>query len=74
MFDVSVLLEMVFFGGGMLLLMFVDEIKVILGSLWEAFGLAADVEVSAEMDSGTFDEEKLRVFFVVGVNCVLLGV
>ena len=51
-----------------------DEIGAILGSLREAFGLAADAEVSAEMDPGTFDEEKLRAFLAAGVNRVSLGV
>ena len=72
--DASAPLETVFFGGGTPSLMPADEIKAILGSLREAFGLAADAEVSAEMDPGTFDEEKLRAFLAAGVNRVSLGV
>ena len=66
-------LETVFFGGGTPSLMPASEIGAIVESLRERFGLAADAEVSAEMDPGTFDEEKLRAFLACGVNRVSLG-
>lgn len=67
-------LETVFFGGGTPSLVPADVLGDILGDLRDAFGFAPDVEVSAEMDPGTFDEEKLRAFLAHGVNRVSLGV
>jgi len=67
-------LETVFFGGGTPSLVPADVLGDIIGDLRDAFGFAPDVEVSAEMDPGTFDEEKLRAFLAHGVNRVSLGV
>ena len=67
-------LETVFFGGGTPSLVPPDVLGSILRVLQEEFGFAQDVEISAEMDPGTFDEDKLRAFLDLGVNRVSLGV
>lgn len=67
-------LETIFFGGGTPSLVPADVIAEIIDALRDAFGLASACEVSAEMDPGTFDEEKLRAFMRAGVNRVSLGV
>jgi oxygen-independent coproporphyrinogen-3 oxidase len=67
-------LETVFFGGGTPSLVPADVLGSILRVLREEFGFARDVEISAEMDPGTFDEDKLRAFLDLGVNRVSLGV
>ena len=67
-------LETVFFGGGTPSLVPVEVLGEIMEALRREFGIARDAEVSAEMDPGTFDEDKLRGFLALGVNRVSLGV
>ena len=67
-------LETIFFGGGTPSLVPVDVLGEILGTLRREFGIASGAEISAEMDPGTFNEDKLRGFLDLGVNRVSLGV
>lgn len=49
-------------------------VSSVLDTLKTKFGLREDVEISMEMDPGTFDAEKMREMVVLGVNRVSLGV
>ena len=49
-------------------------VSSVLDTLRTKFGLREDVEISMEMDPGTFDAEKMRGMVVLGVNRVSLGV
>ena len=67
-------LKTVFFGGGTPSLLAVPQVETILNALQERFGIAADAEVSMEMDPATFDLSHAQGYRSVGVNRVSLGV
>nr|DAD34342.1 TPA_asm: hypothetical protein HUJ06_004982 [Nelumbo nucifera] len=67
-------LETVFFGGGTPSLVPPRLIWSILEALRSKFGVCPDVEMSIEMDPGTFDTRKTRELLDLGVNRVSLGV
>lgn len=67
-------LATVFFGGGTPSLLSVTQLGQILDKLERHFGIAADAEISMEMDPGTFDWEQLKGYRDAGVNRISLGV
>jgi putative oxygen-independent coproporphyrinogen III oxidase len=67
-------LETVFFGGGTPSLLAVEQLEFILDTLNQRFGIAADAEISMEMDPGTFSLQQLQGYQNAGVNRVSLGV
>ena len=67
-------LETIFFGGGTPSLLAVEQLEQILEQLDQQFGIAADAEISMEMDPGTFSREQLKGYQNAGVNRVSLGV
>jgi oxygen-independent coproporphyrinogen-3 oxidase len=72
--DDRVPLETVFFGGGTPSLLSPWQIEEILTTLHDRFSIAADAEISMEIDPGTFDLAKLRGYLAAGVNRFSLGV
>ncbi len=66
-------LQTVFFGGGTPSLLSVEQVEVILSALRERFGLTAKVEISMEMDPGTFTQKQLQGFCMAGINRISLG-
>jgi len=67
-------LKTVFFGGGTPSLLSVSQLSNILETLDGKFGIAAEAEISIEIDPGTFTLEQLRGYAAAGVNRVSLGV
>ncbi len=67
-------LQTVFLGGGTPSLLTPVQFEQILATLDQQFGIAANAEISIEMDPDTFDLEKLRGYVALGVNRVSLGV
>lgn len=67
-------LETVFFGGGTPSLLAVEQLERILDTLNQRFGIAADAEISMEMDPGTFSLQQLKGYQNAGVNRISLGV
>ncbi|MCT7958909.1 radical SAM family heme chaperone HemW [Laspinema sp. D3] len=67
-------LKTVFFGGGTPSLLSVSQLSQILDRLDRRFGIAADAEISMEMDPGTFDRDHLAGYCLGGINRVSLGV
>jgi oxygen-independent coproporphyrinogen-3 oxidase len=67
-------LQTVFFGGGTPSLLTVNQLDQILQQLDRSFGIAADAEISMEIDPGTFDRERLQGYRSAGINRVSLGV
>ncbi|HEY9878572.1 MAG TPA: radical SAM family heme chaperone HemW [Leptolyngbyaceae cyanobacterium] len=67
-------LETVFFGGGTPSLLSVQQLERILTTLDQCFGFAPNVEISMEMDPGTFDLAHLQGYRALGVNRISLGV
>ncbi|KAI4365972.1 hypothetical protein MLD38_021904 [Melastoma candidum] len=67
-------LETLFFGGGTPSLVPPKLVGSILSCLEKKFGLADGVEISMEMDPGTFDVQKMKDMMGLGVNRVSLGV
>lgn len=67
-------LKTVFFGGGTPSLLSVAQLGRILDTLDRRFGIAADAEISMEMDPGTFEWQQLQGYRDAGVNRISLGV
>jgi putative oxygen-independent coproporphyrinogen III oxidase len=70
----SLSLKTVFFGGGTPSLLSPGQVKEILLALERKFGFEAGIEISMEVDPGTFDLERLRSWMAAGVNRFSLGV
>jgi len=66
-------LKTIFFGGGTPSLLSVSQLSNILETLDRQFGIAAEAEISIEIDPGTFNLEQLRGYVAAGVNRVSLG-
>lgn len=67
-------LQTVFFGGGTPSLLSVKHLETILTTLKEQFGFCEQVEISLEMDPGTFTQDQLLGYLQLGVNRISLGV
>jgi oxygen-independent coproporphyrinogen-3 oxidase len=67
-------LETVFFGGGTPSLLTVGQIARLLELLDSRFGIAADAEISLEIDPGTFDRPQLQGYRDAGINRFSMGV
>jgi oxygen-independent coproporphyrinogen-3 oxidase len=67
-------LETIFFGGGTPSLLTVSQLGSILNTLSQHFGFASGIEISLEIDPGTFNGAKLEGFQGLGINRFSLGV
>ncbi len=67
-------LHTIFFGGGTPSLLAVAQVEGIIAQLEQRFGLDPQVEISMEMDPGTFDLAHLQGYLGAGVNRISLGV
>lgn len=67
-------LSTIFFGGGTPSLLPPVLLARILQQLSVKFGIAADAEISMEIDPGTFNKIQLQEYLAVGVNRLSLGV
>jgi putative oxygen-independent coproporphyrinogen III oxidase len=67
-------LKTVFFGGGTPSLLSVKQLNRILEVVEKQFGIAADAEISMEIDPRTFDLIQLEGYRNAGVNRISLGV
>lgn len=67
-------LQTIFFGGGTPSLLSVEQLQRILATLETHLGIAGEVEISMEVDPGTFDLAHISGYRSVGVNRVSLGV
>ncbi len=67
-------LNTVFFGGGTPSLLPPTLLGRILQQVEAKFGIAADAEISMEIDPGTFNRQQLQDYLAVGVNRFSLGV
>lgn len=67
-------LQTVFLGGGTPSLLTAKQLERILQTLNRQFGLAADAEISMEIDPNTFDLDRLKGYCHAGINRVSLGV
>jgi putative oxygen-independent coproporphyrinogen III oxidase len=67
-------LKTIFFGGGTPSLLSIEQLQRIVRALEKLFGIAPGVEISMEIDPGTFDLAHILGYRSVGVNRVSLGV
>jgi len=67
-------LATLFFGGGTPSLLTADQLERILKTLDRQFGIAADAEISMEIDPNTFDLDRLKGYCNAGINRVSLGI
>ncbi|MFN5515091.1 MAG: radical SAM family heme chaperone HemW [Cyanobacteriota bacterium] len=67
-------LTSIFFGGGTPSLFPLDPLERLLVWLEKQFGFGANLEMSLEIDPGTFDLAQLRRYQALGVNRLSLGV
>lgn len=67
-------IKSIYFGGGTPSLAPIESIEHILQAIRRKFVVAADVEISIEMDPGTFTLEKAQALRRLGFNRVSLGI
>lgn len=67
-------LTTIFFGGGTPSLLSPQQLERILSTLEKRFTISSQVEISMEIDPGTFDLLQLKNYADLGVNRVSLGV
>ncbi|MBD2137596.1 coproporphyrinogen III oxidase [Anabaena sp. FACHB-1237] len=67
-------LQTIFFGGGTPSLLSPQQLADILKTLEKRFEISSQVEISMEIDPGTFDLSHLKSYANLGVNRVSLGV
>lgn len=67
-------LQTIFFGGGTPSLLSTEQLKCIIAILDSSFGISTDVEISMEIDPGTFDLEHIEGYRSAGVNRFSFGV
>lgn len=67
-------LTTIFFGGGTPSLLSTEQLQRILAALDKRFGISPGVEISMEIDPGTFDLVHLQGYRSAGVNRISLGV
>jgi putative oxygen-independent coproporphyrinogen III oxidase len=67
-------LQTIFFGGGTPSLLSVQQLQHILLALEQKFGITPGVEISMEIDPGTFDLAHIQGYRSSGINRVSLGV
>jgi oxygen-independent coproporphyrinogen-3 oxidase len=72
--SVSSCLRTVFFGGGTPSLLAADQVKALLETLDQQFGISPAAEISMEVDPGTFSLEELQAYQTAGINRFSLGV
>lgn len=66
-------LKTVFFGGGTPSLLSAQQLAIILDTVDQQLGIAAEAEISIEIDPGTFDLAQLQGYKASGINRVSLG-
>lgn len=67
-------LKTLFFGGGTPSLLPTSQIDRILRTLETYYGFAPDIEISMEIDPGTFDLPRLLAWKALGINRYSLGI
>ncbi|MGB3206702.1 MAG: radical SAM family heme chaperone HemW [Crinalium sp.] len=67
-------LETIFFGGGTPSLLSVQQLRHLLDVLNKQFGIAANTEISMEIDPGTFNYQQIKGYLDAGVNRISMGV
>ena len=67
-------LKTLFFGGGTPSLLPTSQIDRILRTLETHYGFAPDIEISMEIDPGTFDLPRLLAWKALGINRYSLGI
>ena len=67
-------LQTIFLGGGTPSLLPLDKLELVLNTLKKSLGVANNVEISLEIDPGTFDYYQLKEYLNLGVNRFSLGV
>ena len=67
-------LKTLFFGGGTPSLLPTNQLDRILHTLEIHYGFAPDIEISMEIDPGTFDLPRLRTWKALGINRYSLGI
>lgn len=67
-------LDTIFFGGGTPSLLAAAQVDRILTEVADLFGIAADAEISMEIDPATFDLAQVQGYRAAGVNRASLGV
>ena len=72
--DFASSLKTIFFGGGTPSLLPTDQIDRILRTLETHYGFAPNIEISMEIDPGTFDLSRLLAWKALGINRYSLGI
>ena len=67
-------LQTIYFGGGTPSLLSPEQVKKILDTLRDVFGITDTCEITLEANPGTIDEKKLAGFREAGINRLSIGI
>ena len=67
-------LQTIYFGGGTPSLLSPEQVKKILDTLRDVFGISDTCEITLEANPGTIDEKKLAGFREAGINRLSIGI
>ncbi len=67
------MVDSIFIGGGTPSLLSSSQMTALMDTVRESFVLSSDVEITAECNPGTVNEEKLRAYKKAGINRLSIG-
>ena len=70
----DVIITSIYFGGGTPSLAPVSVISTVLTTLYQHFVISPTVEITMEMDPGTFSSDKLQALLALGITRISLGI
>ena len=69
----EIIIKTIFFGGGTPSILEAKQIEVVMDAVRKTFVIAADAEITIEMNPGTIKREKLETYQKIGINRLSIG-
>ncbi len=67
-------LQTIYFGGGTPSLLTIDQLELLLRTCSKVFGIAANAEITIEVNPGTFERPYLHQLHTIGFNRLSIGI
>lgn len=69
----EIIIKTIFFGGGTPSILEAKQIEELMDAVRKTFAIAADAEITIEMNPGTIKREKLETYQTIGINRLSIG-
>lgn len=69
----EIIIKTIFFGGGTPSILEAKQIEELMDAVRKTFVIAADAEITIEMNPGTIKREKLETYQTIGINRLSIG-